>query len=106
MNQVMYGNAAFGRNLDTDGIRLTCSNARFSLFCRNIAAGTCITERLLSGALFFTLCSQILGSAEAVVCFAFIQQLLSIFFVDIKALGLIVRTVFAAGLRTFIPVDA
>ena len=106
MNQVMNGDAAFGRNLDTNGIRFACSDTCFSLFCRNIAAGTCITERLLSSALFFALCSQILGSAEAVVCFAFVQQLLSIFFVNIKALGLIVRTVFAAGLRTFIPVDA
>ena len=106
MNQVMNGDAALGRNFDTNGIRFACSDTCFSLFCRNIAAGTCITERLLSSALFFTLCSQILGSAEAVVCFAFVQQLLSIFFVDIKALGLIVRTVFAAGLRAFIPVDA
>ena len=106
MNQVMYSDATFGRNLNTDGIRFACSDAGFSLLCRNIAAGTSIAERLLSSALFFTLCSQILGSAEAVVCFAFVQQLLSIFFVDIKALGLIVRTIFAAGLRTFIPVDA
>ena len=106
MNQVMYSYAAFSWNLNTNGIRFACSNTCFSLFYRNIAAGAGIAERLLSSALFFTLCSQILGSAEAVICLAFIQQLLSIFSVDIKALGLIIRTVFTACFRAFVPVDA
>ena len=106
MNQVMYGNRALYRNLHAHGIRLACSNTCLNLLSGQVAAGACIAERLLSGTLLFALCLKISSGAEAVVSLALFQQLVCIFFINIKTLGLIVRATVAAYLRAFIPVDA
>ena len=106
MNQVMNYYTSFSRNFQTYRIGRTGVNASLNLLGSQIAAGTCIAEGLFSLTLLFTLSLQLFRSAEAVICFALINELLAVFSINIKTLRLVVGTIITANLRTFIPVNA
>ena len=106
MNSVVDNDVtAVQRNLDADGIRLTCINAALCLCWVNVSAGTLIALEgvvaLLSGLLVF---SKLFWRAEARVCLAFCQQFICCFAIQVKALSLAVRTAIAALIGTLIPI--
>ena len=99
--------AAVQRNLDTDGIRLASINAALCLCRINVSAGTLIALEgvvaLFCGLLVF---SKLLWRAEARVCLALCQQFICCLTIQIKTLGLAIRTAIAALIGTLVPIKA
>ena len=97
--------AAIQWNLDADGIRLTSINAALCLCRINVSAGTLIALEgvvtLLSSLLVF---SKLLWRAEARVCLAFCQQFVCCLTIQVKTLGLAIRTAIATLVWTLVPI--
>ena len=108
MNSVVNNDVtAVQRNLDADGIRLASVNSALSLCRINVSAGALIALEgvvaLLSSLLVF---SKLFWRAEARVRLALCQQFICCFTIQIKALGLAVRTAIAALIGTLVPIKA
>ena len=94
-------------NLDTDGIRLAGINAALCLCRINVSAGTLIALEgvvaLLSSLFVF---SKLFWRAEARVSLALCQQFICCLTIQVKALGLAIRTAIAALIGTLVPIKA
>ena len=106
VNSVVDNNvAAVQRNLDADGIRLASINSALRLCRINVSAGTLIALEgvmaLLSSLLIF---GKLLWCAEARVCFALCQQFVCCLTIQVKTLGLAIRTAIAALVWTLVPI--
>ena len=106
MNHVFHPHVSFHGNLKTDGMRFPCRDPALHFLFGKVAAGTGITERLLPLPLDLPLGFQFFRCAETVIGLTLIQQLLKIFLINLRALGLVIRFTGTAHFRTFVPVQA
>ena len=92
--------------------RNTETNGRFTAFCfisSNLFRGQVAAFAHVTGHFaFFNQCLafffQFFVSAVAVVCFAFCEELVGVFFVKVKAFSLTVRAIRTAYINAFIPI--
>ena len=103
-NHVANENLLVGRNAEANG-RFAAFSFKLSnlLFCQ-MTAFAHITRHFAFFDQALTFFLQLLIGAVAIVSLAFSQQLVSIFFVDIKTFHLMIRSVRAANINALIPV--
>ena len=106
VNSVVDNNvAAIQWNFDANGVRLTSINSALCLCRINVSAGTLIALEgvvtLLCGLFVF---SKLLWRAEARVCLALCQQFICCLTIQVKTLGLAIRTAIAALIGTLVPI--
>src|SRR5574344_547038 len=97
---------AFERHLEADDVRFARVKICLHFFSSEMAAVAVVSRRHVVFCLYFSDALKTLGIAEAVVCFTLVDKFLRIFFVQVKAFALNIRSVWSALVSTLVPFKA
>lgn len=97
---------SFGRNLHADDVGFAGGQAALDFLGRQQQGAAVVTRGFATGGLFGAHLVEFFGGAEARECVAHVDQLLGILLVDVAPLALPVRTMWAAYVGAFTPLDA